>query len=313
MRHVKKQVATVLVVPCYNEEHRLDSAAFIDFLADSAGYFILFVDDGSRDQTVSKLNAIKLAAGADSVEVMSLSENRGKAEAIRQGIQKVLSNDFPHAKTVRFVGYLDADLAAPISEFERLVDVASRLPKILMVLGARLSLSGHAVNRKLARKVIGKTFSYLASRLIGIPVHDTQCGAKLFRFGNWLEVIFEHEFSDRWLFDVEILARVKALYGANAASVVFECPLESWHEIGGSRLTLRDFLKAPIGLLGLVVKYRLPGMRAVSLRTSDARPTEALAVYDLFAGSEKSVPPNGTLQSDLDRYAIPMATRRSAA
>ena len=313
MRHGKKQVATVLVVPCYNEEHRLVSAAFIDFLADSGGYFILFVDDGSRDQTVSKLNAIKLAAGADSVEVMSLSENRGKAEAIRQGIQKVLSKDFRHAKSVRFVGYLDADLAAPICEFERLVDVASRHPKIQVVLGARLSLSGHAVHRKLARNLIGKTFSYIASRLIGIPVHDTQCGAKLFRFGNWLEKIFEHEFSDRWLFDVEILARVKKFYGANASSVVFECPLESWQEIGGSRLKLRDFLKAPIGLLGLVVKYRLPGMRAVNLRGAAAPATEARVFNDLLTISEKSVHANGSSQSDLDPYAIPTETGRRAA
>ncbi len=46
---------TGIVIPCYNEENRLPQDAFIVFLKENPNYFICFVNDGSKDKTLSVL------------------------------------------------------------------------------------------------------------------------------------------------------------------------------------------------------------------------------------------------------------------
>lgn len=248
---------TAFVVPCYNEQYRLNVAQFRDFLQTTPDIRFIFVDDGSRDGTAELLEGMRQTVGPNQVEILRLSENHGKAEAIRQGMLLALSPNYRRGLEISFVGYLDADLATPLSEARRLIEIAHRREDIDIVIGSRLGLKGHRVERTPLRKIIGRLFSAVASRLMGLPVQDTQCGAKLFRVRNWLVRVFRHEFKDRWLFDIEILARVKLLLGADAASKLFECPLENWTEVGGSKLKLADFIRAPLKLLSLVVEYRL--------------------------------------------------------
>lgn len=248
---------TTFVIPCYNEQYRLNVAQFSDFLQTTADVSFIFVDDGSRDGTVEILESIRQSVGPNRVEILRLPENRGKAEAIRQGMLLALSPNYRRDREISLVGYLDADLATPLSEAKRLIEVAHRREDIEIVIGSRLGLKGHRVKRTFLRKIVGRIFSIIASRLMGLPVQDTQCGAKLFRVRNWLAPVFRNEFKDRWLFDIEILARVKQLLGADAASKLFEYPLEDWTEVGGSKLKLTDFIRAPLKLIRLVVEYRM--------------------------------------------------------
>ncbi|MDZ4852432.1 MAG: glycosyltransferase [Pirellulaceae bacterium] len=255
MRQTKQH--TTFVIPCYNEQYRLNVAQFSDFLQTTADVSFIFVDDGSRDGTVEILESIRQSVGPNRVEILRLPENRGKAEAIRQGMLLALSPNYRRDREISLVGYLDADLATPLSEAKRLIEVAHRREDIEIVIGSRLGLKGHRVKRTFLRKIVGRIFSIIASRLMGLPVQDTQCGAKLFRVRNWLAPVFRNEFKDRWLFDIEILARVKQLLGADAASKLFEYPLEDWTEVGGSKLKLTDFIRAPLKLIRLVVEYRM--------------------------------------------------------
>src|SRR6478736_8408716 len=72
-----------IVIPCFNEAARLDTDA-LSALADHASVRLLFVDDGSTDDTGVVL--AKLAATTDSIDVLTLAVNAGKAEAVRQGM-----------------------------------------------------------------------------------------------------------------------------------------------------------------------------------------------------------------------------------
>src|SRR4051794_39855798 len=96
-----------IVVPCYNEARRLDVHAFRTFARDDRAPRFLFVNDGSRDATLEILGDLR---GTDPArfDVLNLTRNAGKAEAVRRGLVRALA-DGPD-----YVGYWDADLATPL-------------------------------------------------------------------------------------------------------------------------------------------------------------------------------------------------------
>ena len=99
-----------VVVPCFNEEHRLRAADFLGFVADHPAASLCFVDDGSRDGTVTVLEKLQ-AQCPDRILVHRLPNNGGKAAAVRDGVLHV-------AKSRRWpiIGYWDADLSTPLGE-----------------------------------------------------------------------------------------------------------------------------------------------------------------------------------------------------
>ena len=79
-----------IVVPCYNEARRLDLQAFLAHVLRHHDTF-LFVNDGSTDQTGRLLDELCDVSPA-SFRVLHLPQNRGKAEAVRQGILSALAS-----------------------------------------------------------------------------------------------------------------------------------------------------------------------------------------------------------------------------
>ena len=99
-----------VIIPCYNEFNRLNTKEFSSFLSKEKNQHIsfLFVNDGSQDNTIDLLR--ELASKFEKVSFINLEENVGKAEAIRQGVLHSKSQQFD------YIGYFDADLAAPLDE-----------------------------------------------------------------------------------------------------------------------------------------------------------------------------------------------------
>lgn len=236
---------TVLVVPCFNEEARLPVAAFQRFAMRWPRIRFVMVDDGSRDRT-SDLLASLAASRPRQFELLQLDENRGKAEAVRRGMVHAL-----HTAS-GYVGFIDADLAAPLEEVPRMIDVLDRRREVRAVVGSRLHLAGHAIRRRPLRRLLGRCFAAVATTLLGLPLRDTQCGLKLFRADDGMRRLFVDPFRSRWIFDVELLARLIAHEGLEAAvEQVYELPLERWSEVAGSKLRSGDFVKAVGELAGI--------------------------------------------------------------
>lgn len=240
-------VRTIIVVPCYNESQRLDGDAFVAFAEKNDGISFLFVNDGSRDNTLEVLNA--LSQRHPRMLVLDLEQNGGKAEAVRRGML--------HAATelqADFIGFWDADLATPLSEIPRFIHIAASYD-YKVVTGLRLLRLGAGVRRKKLRHYLGRCFATAASVMLGLPVYDTQCGAKLYRT-EVVPTLFTEKFVTRWLFDVEILARYIVAYGRTAATnEIYEHPVFAWEDVAGSRLKFHDFFKAPMEMLKIKHKY----------------------------------------------------------
>jgi dolichyl-phosphate beta-glucosyltransferase len=239
----------VMVVPCYNEEQRLPAAEFERFLGESEVRFA-FVDDGSRDKTTDRIESLR-AGKQDRVELLRSAKNQGKAEAVRRGINFALD------KGAEYVGFWDADLATPLEAIPQLMAVFSERPLLDMVFGSRVKLLGRNVKRRAVRHYLGRVFATVVSVILGLPVYDTQCGAKIFRVRPETRSLFTEPFSSRWVFDVEILARYIRGAGSPqaAAERIFEFPLYSWEDVGGSKVKASDFFVALRDILRIYWKY----------------------------------------------------------
>jgi glycosyltransferase involved in cell wall biosynthesis len=234
----------VLVVPCYNEATRLDAAAFVAMTDATAGLNLLFVDDGSTDGT-AEVHQRMCQARPGRIESLTLPRNQGKAEAVRQGLQHALGG--PAA----VVGYLDADLATPPSEVQRLCALFQGQDQFDLLLASRVKLMGRTIERHAGRHYLGRVFATAASLALRMPVYDTQCGAKLLRRLPALTHALATPFRGRWTFDVELLGRLIA--GAPGIMPVpiariREEPLLVWRDVGGSKLNPTHMLRAGLDL-----------------------------------------------------------------
>ncbi|MCU0902291.1 MAG: glycosyltransferase [Tabrizicola sp.] len=239
---------TAIVVPCFNEEKRLDLEAFSEFLYRVPGVRMVFVNDGSHDGTVEVLEVLH-SVHPDRVEILSLSRNGGKAEAVRQGLV------YAAGSGADFVGYWDADLATPLEAIEDFLRVAQRYGQTEVVYGARLQLLGHRVSRTLSRRIISRICARMARVAVGLPIGDTQCGAKLLRNTPRLRQALAQPFSAGWLFDVELFSRIASSSGSVHA--FYEYPLPEWTEVPGSKVSGRAIRRAGLAMLRLIAERRL--------------------------------------------------------
>jgi len=159
--------ALSLVVPVYNEEgnvgplHRELSAVAARL---GRPYEIVFVNDGSRDDTGERLAA--LAAADRHLRVVDLDGNFGEAAALSAG--------FAHARG-DVVVTLDGDGQNDPAD----------IPRLLAALeGGGDVVSGRRARREepfLIRVLPSRVANGLIAALTGVPVHDCGCGLKAYR------------------------------------------------------------------------------------------------------------------------------------
>tara|TARA_Y100000588_G_C13901098_1_gene772892 strand:+ start:92 stop:718 length:627 start_codon:yes stop_codon:yes gene_type:complete len=192
--------STGIVVPCYNEMDRIQLPKFSEFLISNDFIYFCFVNDGSTDGT-QKLLSDFVNLNPERSQLVNLSKNQGKAEAVRQGINTLL-----RSTKFQLVGYWDADLATPLSEIQGFIQKFKSNNELKAVCGARILRLGSSILRSKFRHYFGRIFSTIVSNILNIPVYDTQCGAKIF-LAEFAEFIFSEKFLSRWFFDVELFAR----------------------------------------------------------------------------------------------------------
>jgi dolichyl-phosphate beta-glucosyltransferase len=252
MRRSKNPLHAIIVVPCYNEARRIPMKDFLLFFNGRPSMGVIFVNDGSTDGTLVVLSLIAQEL-PEQAHVLNHVANQGKAEAVRSGILYALG------LKPKYVGYWDADLATPLCDIERFCEVLETNEDAHIVFGARVQLLGRVIERKVVRHYLGRVFATMAATVLSLHVYDTQCGAKVFRATELTERLFKQPFLSRWIFDVEIIARLirYSRQGASRspADLIIEYPLETWVDVGKSRVRPIDFLRAMIDLWRIHRRY----------------------------------------------------------
>lgn len=205
-----------IIIPAYNEEKRIRKTVVEvrNYLrAKKYSYEIIVVDDGSRDHTVQILKDISIPE----LRIISITRS-GKGRAVKEGIMSAENE---------FVFFMDADLSADCKEIGKFMGIFKKEPETGVIIGSRYLPQDTVIIQPPLRKLIGKTFSFVKSTLLGINYYDSQCGFKGFR-KDAARKIFSRSVIKGFSFDVEIL------YIANLNKIsVKEVAIEWCHKPGG--------------------------------------------------------------------------------
>lgn len=182
-----------IIVPAYNEEHRLPHAleqifAFLQEQSYTAE--VLVVENGSTDRTYKI--ASEFANQHSNLYILQ-EKQRGKGNAVRLGMLQSRGE-------FRFM--CDADLSMPIAE------VNNFIPPVLndadIAIASREVKGAVRYNEPYLRHLTGRVFNSLIRMIVLPGLQDTQCGFKCFR-AQVVEEIFRYQTLSGWSFDVEIL------------------------------------------------------------------------------------------------------------
>lgn len=235
----KKKLDLSIIIPAHNEENRIEGCirSYVKALPKEGEMIV--VCNACNDRT------------PETVKALAKKDERIKLVEIRElGKGIALSACFRKAKG-KIVGFLDADNAFNPNDVKAMIDDLRKARSFEGVIGSKwLGQSFSSVEQPFYRKLLGRSFNFLATLLFGLGYADTQCGAKFFK-ENAAQVIKRHDFSSKsYTFDVELLYLLKA-----KNLKLKEAFIKSKHEVG-SKVNLGVVPKMFIDL----IKLRLKGI-----------------------------------------------------
>ena len=217
-----------VVLPCYHLEKRVAdnlARAAASLRAQGIPFELVPVDDGSGDGTGAEIEraAAALAAEGAAVRPVLLPKNGGKGAALVAGFR---------ASRGSHVLLLDGDLdLSP----DRTGDFLRRMAKTGAdaVIGSKMHPESR-VNYPWRRRVASRVYYGLVKLLVGLPVHDTQTGMKLFT-RQALDLAFRRMVTKRFAFDLEVLSILH-----DAGMRVTEAPIDLDYTGKAGSLTYRN-------------------------------------------------------------------------
>jgi dolichyl-phosphate beta-glucosyltransferase len=163
------EVYLSVIIPAYNEEKNFAKGKLEGLFAylekRSYPYEILFVDDGSVDNTLGKLQELKRHKAHISV---IKNAHQGKALTVMTGLQTAQG---------KFRLFTDFDQSTHISEVEKLLPFTRKGYDV--VIGSREVKGAHRGNEPRYRHVMGRGFNTIVKLVAVWGIQDTQCGFKL--------------------------------------------------------------------------------------------------------------------------------------
>lgn len=226
-----------VVIPVYNEAacvpaHVDALRPLLQSLAPD-DWEIVLVDDGSADGTGAEI--ARLSAADPRVRGSNHPVNRGKGAAVRTGVLATRGSE---------VLFCDADMSTPPETLREFL--AALRAGADVVIGNRKSEAARIERWQPPLRVwLGLGYTRLANLLFGLRIADYTCGFKLFR-GEAARALFQATSTERWSFDVEVLARA-----SRAGLAIREIPVR-WHHVEDTRVRVfRDVVRSFTELLSI--------------------------------------------------------------
>lgn len=217
MKQKTNEKLLTVVIPIYNEADNLKTFAptVVEFCW-SHNWDVIFVNDGSRDDTKSILDEL---APSEHVRILHHKVNRGYGGALKTGIRQV---------TTPFLVTIDGDGQHYLDDVEKIFQYAIQTDAD-MVVGGRDGLYTSSAYREVGKFLI-RSFTKI---LMPLPVNDLNSGFKFYRT----------ELAKRYITvcpDTMAFSDVITLVFLNERNLVLEHPIRISSRRGG-RSTITTF------------------------------------------------------------------------
>ena len=221
-----------VVVPLYNEQESLpELMAWIDQVLSKRDYEVIFVDDGSRDDSWSVISEL-YATYSNKVKAIRFARNYGKSAGLQKGFE---------AASGKVVFTMDADLQ------DRPDELLAMEKKLL---DGHLDLvSGWKKKRKdpLSKTIPTKLYNWMTRQVSGIYLHDFNCGLKCYR----LEVVKAIEVQGEMHRYIPLLAKAAGFDQIGEHVVVHQA-----RKYGTTKFGLERFTNGMLDLLTIAFVQR---------------------------------------------------------
>ena len=221
-----------IVIPAYNEEHRLPNTLdqVFSFLSkQSYTAEVIVVENGSRDRTLEI--ARSYAQRFSQLRVLQLAD-RGKGRAVQHGMLQASGE---------FCFMCDADLSMPVEDINRFIPPA--LTDFDIAIASREAQGAVRYHEPAFRHLIGRIFNTMIQVLALPELNDTQCGFKCFR-SSVVQDLFKQQTLPGWSFDVEVL-----FIARQRGYRIVEVPIHWYFNPDSKIRVFKDSLRMAIDLL----------------------------------------------------------------
>ena len=240
MRVSESALSLLLLIPAYNEEHRIEPV-----LRDYADYFqrnyagkfqLVVILNGCVDDTIGVVR--RVAKEYSSIGAFEFPGRIGKGGALIEGLKLSPLADL--------IGYVDADGATGPAAFH---DLVKHIDHADCVIGSRW-LPGAVLHQMQSsqRRFASRLFHTAVQFLFRMNIKDTQCGAKVMRRPAVEKVHSALRLADL-AFDINLLYSLK-IFGFR----ILEVPTE-WTDKIGSKVSFN--FKTSLNMLLSIVRLRL--------------------------------------------------------
>lgn len=229
-----------VIMPAHNEaimikaNVRLTIETLKSFETD---FEIILIDDGSNDDTWSKIN--ELAKEFSNIKVTRNMQNYGKGRAIKKGFRLADGH---------YIVFLDSDIDLHPAQLDTFFDIM-RFDNADVVIGSKRHPNS-VLNYPLHRKIVSTIYFFLIKIMFGLPIRDTQTGLKLFKM-EVLKRVFPKILVKAFAFDLEILANAHRL-----GYKIAEAPIHINTQSKFDRIRIRDMIDTGIDTLAIFYRMR---------------------------------------------------------
>ena len=113
----------------------------------------------------------------------------------------------------------------------------------ITVWSSRVQLAGRSEERKLLRHYFARALVTCLAMRLKFTIYDILSGMKILPFIPTVTDCMKEKFKTRWFIELEIFLRWR--FEASMVMTIWKEPLLGWKDIGGSKLSGKQYLTVP--------------------------------------------------------------------